>query len=348
MAPPLVCPSFCDKRGFKGTVWFSDKENQGLLGFSCEENLRLVEVARVTWVYSNQFLARLLSTRVSTVSVLYSRSWRSIEHQGSFLKGFNYRGFATRCRNVQDSWIFELSRLSTLGKDEGFVGTTRISCIIGGITCSTITAYDIVIKKKAYIALILCLGDQVLWEITKETTATGIWKKLETLYMTKSLANRLYLNKKLYTFHMHLGKSQFEHIDEFYKLEGDLAAIDTTISDEDQTLLLLTSLPSSYDNFMETLLYGRDTLKLEDGEIWSERCVVKVIGKKQQTQASGSGADAYDIANVMMAMSVEELLNWIMDSGGSYYITYRRDYFVNFEEYDGGNILLGDGREFRV
>ncbi|GKA19945.1 hypothetical protein Tco_0699860, partial [Tanacetum coccineum] len=59
--------------------------------------------------------------------------------------------------------------------------------------------------------------------------------------------------------------------------------------------------------------------------------------------ASGSGADAYDIANVMMAMSVEELLNWIMDSGGSYYITYRRDYFVNFEEYDGGNILLGDG-----
>ncbi|GKD83452.1 zinc finger, CCHC-type containing protein [Tanacetum coccineum] len=32
----------------------------------------------------------------------------------------------------------------------------------------------------------------------------------------------------------------------------------------DQVLLLLTSLPSSYDNFMEALLYGRDTLKLED------------------------------------------------------------------------------------
>nr|GEX41941.1 zinc finger, CCHC-type [Tanacetum cinerariifolium] len=43
----------------------------------------------------------------------------------------------------------------------------------------------------------------------------------------------------------------------------DLAAIDTAISDKDQALLLLISLPSSYDNFMETLLYGRDTLKLE-------------------------------------------------------------------------------------
>nr|GEY39174.1 RNA-directed DNA polymerase, eukaryota, reverse transcriptase zinc-binding domain protein [Tanacetum cinerariifolium] len=132
---------------------------------------------------------------------------------------------------------------------------------------ATIMAYDNVIQKKAYGALILCLGDQVLWEITKETTATGIWKKLKTLYMTKYLANFLYLKKKLYTFHMHLSKSQSEHIDEFHKLIGNLAAIDTAISDEDQTLLLLTSLPSSYDNFMETLQYGRDSLKLEDRDM---------------------------------------------------------------------------------
>nr|GEX90381.1 retrovirus-related Pol polyprotein from transposon TNT 1-94 [Tanacetum cinerariifolium] len=63
---------------------------------------------------------------------------------------------------------------------------------------------------------------------------------------------------------MHSVKSQSEHIDEFHKLVGDLAAIDTTISDADNALLLLTSLPSSYDNFMATLLYVWDTLKLED------------------------------------------------------------------------------------
>ncbi|GJS36412.1 hypothetical protein Tco_0534794 [Tanacetum coccineum] len=49
----------------------------------------------------------------------------------------------------------------------------------------------------------------------------------------------------------------------------------------------------------------------------------------------------------VMAYGVEELLDWIMDSGGSYHITYKRDYLVDFEEYDGGNILLGDGREMR-
>ncbi|GJV36329.1 putative ribonuclease H-like domain-containing protein [Tanacetum coccineum] len=67
-------------------------------------------------------------------------------------------------------------------------------------------------------------------------------------------------------------KSQYEHINEFNKLVGDSTATDTAISNEEHALLLLASLPSSYDNFIETLLYGRDTLKLED--IWSR---VKVV-----------------------------------------------------------------------
>ncbi|GJS87799.1 retrovirus-related pol polyprotein from transposon TNT 1-94 [Tanacetum coccineum] len=38
----------------------------------------------------------------------------------------------------------------------------------------------------------------------------------------------------------------------------------SVIEDEDQALMLLTSLPSSYENFMETLLYGREFLTMED------------------------------------------------------------------------------------
>nr|GEV29394.1 retrovirus-related Pol polyprotein from transposon TNT 1-94 [Tanacetum cinerariifolium] len=178
----------------------------------------------------------------------------------------------------------------------------RLAAALEELPASTIVAYDNVIQKKAFSALILCLVDRVLREITKETTATGIWKKLDTLYMTKSLANRLYLKKKLYTFQMHQSKSQSKHIDEFHKLVGDLAAIDIAILDEDQALLLLTSLPSSYDNFVETLLYGRDTLKLED----------------------------------------------IMDSRGFYHMAYKRVYLFDFEEYNGGNVLLSDSRKCRV
>ncbi|GJT71857.1 hypothetical protein Tco_1031143 [Tanacetum coccineum] len=68
------------------------------------------------------------------------------------------------------------------------------------------------------------------------------------------------------------------------QLISDLAAIDIAISDEDQALLLLTSLPSSYDNFVETLLYGRDTLKLED--------VLATLNSRElqkMTEAKGDG-----------------------------------------------------------
>ncbi|GKB91771.1 hypothetical protein Tco_0964043 [Tanacetum coccineum] len=173
-------------------------------------------------------------------------------------------------------------------------------------------------------------------------------------------------------------------------LVGDFAAIDTAILDEDHALLLLTSLPSSYNKFVETLLYGWDSLKLKDVlATLNSRELQKMMGAKgdggeglyvrgisgqrdmeheehlnrdcprynhkksqdfvrNEDQVSGSGADGYGNADVMMAMSVEELLDWIMDSGGSCHITYMRDYLVDFEEYGGGNLLLSDGRECRV
>nr|GFB67649.1 retrovirus-related Pol polyprotein from transposon TNT 1-94 [Tanacetum cinerariifolium] len=88
--------------------------------------------------------------------------------------------------------------------------------------------------------------------------------KFETLYMTKSLANKLYLKKKLYTFYMSAGRKISEHIDEFNKIVLDLANIEEKFKDEDLALLLLTSLPASYEHFVDTLLYGREALTLED------------------------------------------------------------------------------------
>nr|GEV42924.1 retrovirus-related Pol polyprotein from transposon TNT 1-94 [Tanacetum cinerariifolium] len=108
------------------------------------------------------------------------------------------------------------------------------------------------VYKKAHSALLLCLDNKVLREVNKQNYAAGVWLKLETLYMTKSLANKLYLKKKLFTIYMHSCKKLSEHIDEFNKLIGDLANIDVDIDDEYQALMLLTSLPSSYDNFEES------------------------------------------------------------------------------------------------
>ena len=92
------------------------------------------------------------------------------------------------------------------------------------------------LNKKAHSAMILCLGNKVLREVTGEKTATGVWSKLETLYMTKSLANKLYLKKKFYTFYMSVGRKISKHIDEFNKIVLDLAIIEVKFKDEDLSL----------------------------------------------------------------------------------------------------------------
>ncbi|GJV40323.1 retrotransposon protein, putative, ty1-copia subclass [Tanacetum coccineum] len=161
-------------------------------------------------------------------------------------------------------------------------------------------ALKIIVYKKAHNALLLCLDN-------------------------KSLANKLYLKKKLFTFYMHSGKKLSEHIDEFNKLIDDLANIDVDIDDEDQALMLLTSLPSLYDNFVETLLYGRESLTLEDvlsslnSQELKKRTDAKDDGdgssrSKSKGQVSGMHSEGYDNGDLLMA------------------------------EFNGGMVLLGNNR----
>ena len=58
------------------------------------------------------------------------------------------------------------------------------------------------VLERAYNTLILSLSDKVSREIMKMKSATEVWLKLEYLYMTKSLSNRLYLKAKFFTFKM--------------------------------------------------------------------------------------------------------------------------------------------------
>jgi len=51
-------------------------------------------------------------------------------------------------------------------------------------------AKKIEMMDKARSAIVLCLGDKVLRDVAKEPTATSMWSKLESLYMTKSLVHR--------------------------------------------------------------------------------------------------------------------------------------------------------------
>lgn len=52
------------------------------------------------------------------------------------------------------------------------------------------------------------------------------------------------------------------HFDDFNKIILDLTAIGVELDQEHQAILLLSSLPKSYEQFVDTMLYGKDTLTM--------------------------------------------------------------------------------------
>ncbi|KAH9778820.1 Integrase catalytic domain-containing protein [Citrus sinensis] len=147
------------------------------------------------------------------------------------------------------------------------------------------------IDRKARGTIILSLADSVIREVAKEPTVAGLWAKLESIYMKKSLANRLYIKKRMFTLKMMEGTPLDDHLDEFNKVCDTLETIDAALDDEDKALLLISSLPRSYGNFVDALMYGRQTLSLD--EVKSALNTKELQGKQDHLGVeSGQGLTA--------------------------------------------------------
>nr|GEX14200.1 hypothetical protein [Tanacetum cinerariifolium] len=66
--------------------------------------------------------------------------------------------------------------------------------------------------------------------------------------------------------------------------------------------------------------------------------------KKNAGQGSGMYYEGYDNGDLLMAVSEERFLEWIMDSGGSFHMMPRRDFLFDFKEFNGGTVFLDDNR----
>nr|GEX85505.1 retrovirus-related Pol polyprotein from transposon TNT 1-94 [Tanacetum cinerariifolium] len=104
-------------------------------------------------------------------------------------------------------------------------------------------------EEKALSTILLCLSDEVLYEVGDEETAVGVCKKLETIYMTKSLTNKLLPKQRLFSLRMKEGSSLKEHLDALNSIL-DLKNVEVKIEDEDTALVLLVSLPPSFESFV--------------------------------------------------------------------------------------------------
>ncbi|KAH9777913.1 hypothetical protein KPL71_007181 [Citrus sinensis] len=93
----------------------------------------------------------------------------------------------------------------------------------------------------------------------------------------------------LYTFSMKTRTTLKDHIDEFNNLILDLENVNIIFEDENRALILLSSLPDSYEHFMDTLLNERQSLTLKD-----MKDALKSKDLKKRTEMKDQNLDCFE------------------------------------------------------
>ncbi|GJV01112.1 cell division cycle 5-like protein [Tanacetum coccineum] len=140
-----------------------------------------------------------------------------------------------------------------------------------------------------------------------------------------------------------------EYIDEYNKIVLDLANVEVKFEDEDLALLLLSSLPASYEHFVDTLLYEREALTLEDvmATLYSKEIkeMTKAKGDDGEGLYVGGRTDRRD-SRQSRGKSRSKSQGGI-DQDILPHDT-RLDTLFDFLISDGGMVLYGDNRECKI
>ena len=107
------------------------------------------------------------------------------------------------------------------------------------------------IQKKATSTIRMAFDPTIKYTVLYETTPIEMQKKLE-IYASKSFTNCLSLKIDLYILRMEERGNLHDHINEFNQLVCQLLSIGEKLSNEEQVIALLASLPQSYRSLVRS------------------------------------------------------------------------------------------------
>ena len=117
-------------------------------------------------------------------------------------------------------------------------------------------------RAKAHSHIVLSVSDELLYLITECEDAKDTWEKLQSHFERDSLANRLFVKKKYFRTVVSENALIESHLRDMKEITNKLAAIKAPVSEEDQVVTLLGSLPESYDTLVTALEAHGDRLTL--------------------------------------------------------------------------------------
>ena len=117
-------------------------------------------------------------------------------------------------------------------------------------------------SQKALSTIVMAISTPQLYLVTSCESPKDVWDMLHNHFECETLANKLFLKKKYFRKEMKEGMSMEAHLKEMKELTDKLASIGAAISEEDQVVTLLGSLPSSYSTIVTALEARVDDVSL--------------------------------------------------------------------------------------
>jgi hypothetical protein len=144
------------------------------------------------------------------------------------------------------------------------------------------------LDARALSTIRLCLEYEVLFNIAEEKTTSRLWTKMDSLYMTKNFSNIIFLKRQLYSLWMKEGMKIVDHWNVFNTLISQLISMEVKFEDEDKVVMLLCSLPESWDHLVTTVWFN--TTYAIDYDIVVGALLPEEMRKKSSKETSTTAA----------------------------------------------------------
>ncbi|GFZ05353.1 hypothetical protein Acr_17g0009250 [Actinidia rufa] len=175
------------------------------------------------------------------------------------------------------------------------------------------------------------------------------------MYQAKTSRNKVLLMRRLVNLKLQRETTVAEHTSEFQSLVNQLTSVDLQFDDEMQALLLLSSLPESWETLVVSLSNSAPNEKLTTSMVmdalFNEEARRREMGLtdqireghikrdcpkyKAQVQSSDTAATAVmavdeDESDVLLAASDNVKSDWVLDSSSAYHLCKDREVFSTY------------------
>jgi hypothetical protein len=207
------------------------------------------------------------------------------------------------------------------------------------------------------------------------------WEALWGVHEAKTICNKLFLQRRFFTIKMQEGDDMLVHINTVKALADQLRSIEVNITDEDVYMVLLMSLPPSFDNLVTSLesmstkdvdlqfIVARllhEVSKTKECESFETTALVnkthnsnkklcfyckkpghfvKICLKKKSDEKKKTNQACEDHEKMLVAAlnaNDHTLYDWIVDLGATKHMTFEQEWFTTYERISPRKVFMGD------